>query len=491
MKKIGLIKKKDPEKRPFSSLRTRSFHVGGYSVAAAVIVIAIAVAVNALVSNLPSTCTKLDTTTNGLYTISDQTEKILAGLDEDIDIYWIVQSGYEDSNIATLLDRYCSLSDKISVTKKDPDVYPTFAKQYYDGQLYNNSLVVCCGDHYRYIDYNSIYEYDYSDYYSGGSISQNFAGEGEITSAISYVVNDDMPTLYILSGHGEMELSSTFETEIEKQNIRTEDLSLLTVEAVPEDAGALLINTPQSDISEDEAQKISDYLASGGKLMLVTDPPQDGELTNLEALMATYGVEAVDGIVVEANQNNYAWGTPYYLLPDLKSHSITEPLIDGGYYVLLSIAHGLRVSDTLPDGVTVDTLLSTSSSAYSKVAGYDSTTYEKEDGDIDGAFALGVAITAENDDGSTAQIVWVSSGALLDEQSSSMVSGGNLDLFLNALSWMCGNEDGISIHSKSMNYEYLTISSSGASVMTAVIIWLIPALFLGTGICVWLRRRRK
>ena len=142
-------------------------------------------------------------------------------------------------------------------------------------------------------------------------------------------------------------------------------------------------------------------------------------------------------------------------------------------------------------GVTADPLLSTSSSAYSKAAGYDSTTYEKEDGDIDGAFALGAAVTAENDDGSTAQIVWVSSGALLDEQSSSMVSGGNLDLFLNAISWMCGHEDGISIHSKSMNYEYLTISSSSASVMTAVIIWLIPALFLGTGVCVWLRRRRK
>ncbi len=50
-------------------------------------------------------------------------------------------------------------------------------------------------------------------------------------------------------------------------------------------------------------------------------------------------------------------GYALYLLPDLKSHSITEPLIDGGYYVLLSIAHGLRMSDTLPDGVTVDTLL--------------------------------------------------------------------------------------------------------------------------------------
>lgn len=81
------MKKNDTANRPFSSLSTRSFHAGGYSVAAAVIVLAIAVAVNALVGNLPSTYTKLDTTANGLYTVSEQTEKVLSGLDEDIDIY--------------------------------------------------------------------------------------------------------------------------------------------------------------------------------------------------------------------------------------------------------------------------------------------------------------------------------------------------------------------------------------------------------------------
>ena len=43
------MKKNDTANRPFSSLSTRSFHAGGYSVAAAVIVLAIAVAVNALV----------------------------------------------------------------------------------------------------------------------------------------------------------------------------------------------------------------------------------------------------------------------------------------------------------------------------------------------------------------------------------------------------------------------------------------------------------
>lgn len=90
-------------KNIFSSIGTRSFRVGGYSVAAVVIVLAIAVALNAFAAALPSKYTKLDTTASGLYTLSDQTEKQLAVLDGEVEIYWIVQSGREDSTLASLL----------------------------------------------------------------------------------------------------------------------------------------------------------------------------------------------------------------------------------------------------------------------------------------------------------------------------------------------------------------------------------------------------
>lgn len=476
-------------KNIFSSIGTRSFRVGGYSVAAVVIVLTIAVALNAFAAALPSKYTKLDTTASGLYTLSDQTEKQLAVLDGEVEIYWIVQSGREDSTLASLLDRYSGMSRYVKVIKKDPDVYPGFAQQYTNGRIYNNSLVVCRGDRYRYIDYNELYEYDYSDYYTTGSYGQSFAAEGAITGAIGFVTNDELPVMYTLEGHGEAELSTAFRSSVEKQNIELKELSLLTAGDVPSDADVLLIAIPQSDISSGEADKIAAYLKKGGRMLLVTDPPKDGAFTNLGALMSSYGVSANDGIVVEADQNNYAWGTPYYLLPDIGSHSITAPLADGGYHVLLSVAQGLSVSDTLPEGVSATQLLTTSSSAYSKTAGYGITTYEKEDGDIDGPFALGVAITASNSGMDDTRIVWISSGALLDDESSAMVSGGNQDLFLNALSWMYEQEESISIHSKNLSYEYLTMSSSAASAMTAVTVWLLPALFLGIGVCVHLRRK--
>lgn len=134
-------------------LKTRSFRVGGYSVLATVIVVAIAVFANVLVNALPAKYTQFDTTSTQLYSISEQTELVLSGLEDEVTVYWIVQDGREDETLGTLLDRYAALSGELTVTKVDPDVQPTFVQQYTEGTIYNNSLVVECGDRNTYISF--------------------------------------------------------------------------------------------------------------------------------------------------------------------------------------------------------------------------------------------------------------------------------------------------------------------------------------------------
>ncbi|MDO5152027.1 MAG: GldG family protein [Eubacteriales bacterium] len=484
MPKFGIRKVVD-------SFKTRSFRVGGYSVVATAIVIAIAVAVNLLANALPASLTQFDTTPGQLFTVSQQTEKLVSGLEEDVTVYWVVRSGYEESYIGTLLDQYEALNSHIKVVKKDPDVNPGFVQQYTDN-FTENSLIVEAGGKSRYVDYGDIFVMDYESYYYYGEQNWSFCGESEVTSAIDYVLSEDLPTVYTLTGHGELALPTTFATAVEKENIETAELSLLTEEAIPEDAAALLIYAPQRDISEDEKTKIETYLGNGGKLILITDPPQEGALTNLEAVMAHYGITAQEGIVVEGDRDHYIWGTPYYLLPELNSHTITSPLISSGYYVLLPIAQGLTVSSDLPDTMVVSELLTTSSSAFSKAAGYNLNTYEKEEGDAEGPFALAVLASETLDDGIYGDVVWVSSTSLLDEQTNEMVSGGNQDFFLNILNYLCQSEDsGISIHAKSLSTEYLTMQTSTASMLTVLIIGILPAAYLAAGIYIWFRRKRR
>ena len=134
-----------------------AFQGGSYSLVITAVVLAILIAVNVLVSALPTTLTKYDISSSKLYSITSNTKVVVNALEEDVTIYWIVQSGQEDSVIENLLGKYESLSDHIQVVKKNPDVYPTFAEQYTDETVQNNSLVVECGDRSRYIGYDDIY----------------------------------------------------------------------------------------------------------------------------------------------------------------------------------------------------------------------------------------------------------------------------------------------------------------------------------------------
>ena len=128
-----------------------AFRGGGYAMVITAIVLAIAILVNVAVSALPTNLTQFDMSASKLYSITSNTKAVVNNLEDDVTIYWIVQADEEDAIIEALLDKYDSLSDHISVEKKNPDVYPTFAEQYTDEDVANNSLVVECGDRSRYI----------------------------------------------------------------------------------------------------------------------------------------------------------------------------------------------------------------------------------------------------------------------------------------------------------------------------------------------------
>ena len=160
--------------------------------------------------------------------------------------------------------------------------------------------------------------------------------------------------------------------------------------------------------------------------------------------------------------------------------------------MLLPIAQGLTVAEDLRDTLSVTKLLTTSSSAFAKAAGYELTTYEKEDGDVNGPFALAVAISDTVDDGITSDIVWVSSAALVDDQTNTQVSGGNQDFFLNALGYLCqAEQSSLSIHAKSLSSETLTMDSATVLALAIAVVGVIPAAVITLGIVIWIRRKRR
>ena len=462
---------------------------GTYSIVLTAIVLAILVVVNIFAQVLPSSATQYDISSTKLYSITSNTKVVVNALEEDVTIYWVVQNGKEDDVIEKLLDKYDTLSDRIKIKKKNPDIYPTFTKKYTSDEVANNSLIVECGDRNRYIAYSDIYVTSGSAY-SGYSGTTSFDGEGAITSAIDYVVNSEQPKMYILNGHGEAELSTTFNNQLTKENIETEEFSLLTTNEVPDDADFVLINAPSSDISEEEKTELLDYLEAGGKAMIFSDYTQD-DLPNFDAVLENYGVKCAEGIVFEGDNQHYGMQMPYYLVPTVNSTDASSETASAGSYVLAPYAQGIQKTDDVRDTVTIDSILTTSDKAYSKT-NMQSSNIEKEDGDVDGPFDLGVAITEKLDDDKETQIVYYSTANLMESQVNQMVSGGNEKLLLESLNWMTSTDDGnsVSIPSKSLESTSLTVTDYDAAFWKICTIGLIPGVFLVAGFLIWLKRRK-
>lgn len=556
---------------------------GSYSLALTAVVIAAAVVVNLIVSELPSKYTQIDLTSAQLSVLTEQSEELLDSLTEDITIYYVVQDSNRDTNVSRLLERYAGASGHIKLVEKDPVRYPKFTEQYTDASLTENSVIIECGEQSRVINYEDMYEseFDY-EYYSYETTG--FDAEGQITSAIAVLSSGNLPKVYMLTGHNEMTVGTSLQSSIEKENVETAELNLISEERVPEDADAVMILSPQQDLTDAETQKLFHYLKTGGRAVIVTDYT-DVEMPNLESVLEYYGMEKAEGVVLESDNGHYVQ-VPYYLLPEVESTEVSEDLT--GSYVLLAAAQGLTVSDDLRDGLTVTNVLSTSDNAYSKTDVQNMKTYAKESGDIDGPFAVGAIasetvelteellaeaaedtggvslgtaldeleitddmadaaekeagteeetgaeeevgtaeeevdaeeetgaeeadaaeeVTAAEDtsegeneaaesssEGETetaeTRVAVFTSSSLLDESANQMVSGGNYRLFVNTVSWLCGNETTVSIPVKNISAEYLTVPAASASFWSIVTIGIIPAGFLLTGLYTWLKRRRQ
>ena len=480
--------KPDPKKL-VGTISKKHIKNGSYSMAMAAIFIVIVVVINMIVGAIPSKYSQLDVSSSKLYTIGDETKKVLKALDKDVTIYQIAQSGSEDDTISNLLKRYEDESKHIKVEVKDPVVNPKFASEYTTDDLAANSLIVVCGDRNKVISYNDMYSTSV-DYNTWQQTTTGFDGEGQITSAIGYVTSEDLPIMYTLSGHGEKDLDSSFKEDIQKANIDIKELNLLTEGKVPDDADCLMIVSPTSDISEEEKTEILDYLEAGGKAMIFSDYTQD-DLPNFDAVLANYGVKRAEGIVFEGDSQHYGMQMPYYLVPTVNSTDASSETASAGSYVLAPYAQGIQKTDDVRDTVTIDSILTTSDQAYSKI-NMQSSQIEKEDDDVNGPFDLGVAITEKLDDDKETQIVYYSTANLMESQVNQMVSGGNEKLLLESLSWMTSTDESssVSISSKSLQSTSLTVTDYDAAFWKICTIGLIPGVFLVAGFLIWLRRRK-
>lgn len=477
------------------SIQKRRYHVSGkglkigtYSLGMVVVTAILTIVVNIAVNHLPENVISLDVTSNKLYTLTKETKEYVSGLADDITIYVLVNEEYKDSNLDTTLRKLADLSPHIRLNYVDPTLNPRFYAGYTDIEPSENSLIVEGPARSRVIDYDDIYEYEYYSYYEYQITG--YDGEGQIVSALSYVTTDEMPKIYVIDGHEELALEGDFIRAIQKDNIEYETLSLLAIDAVPEDAQTVILNAPLRDYSEDEADKIIAYLENGGNAVIIP-AWTDEELPNFNKVLAYYGVSLTDGIILEDDMSNYYGDIPYLTFPQINYDEITDSVY--GMAVFAPYAKGILYQDGT-EGMYYTPLLESGTDSYCKVfQNVDSqviTDFSKEQGDEEGPFVI--ALKAEkylgNDVVSNAVIV--ASELFFTEDADSIVPGNQVKLFGSIIGALTEHESSIVIPLKYYS-EALTFSSRAAAVVGIFCILLLPIFSLVNGFVIWWGRRKR
>ena len=108
--------------------------------------------------------------------------------------------------------------------------------------------------------------------------------------------------------------------------------------------------------------------------------------------------------------------------------------------------------------------------------------------DVPGPFSLAVSLQ-RGDPGHEQRIVVVGSGAFLSNAYSG--NGGNLDLGLNMVHWLSNDDSFIAIRAKTSPDQSFTLTTTAQIAIGAGFLFGLPLLLLGSGVFIWLRRRKR
>ena len=264
-------KKQKAPKKPFNFNKVKR---GGVATLMTVLFVAIVVALNVVVSALtdrfPSM--NIDLTAQGLNTLSEQALEIARGVENETSIYLIgaeenyrentIYSNYglEYSQVANLAERMQEANSKIHVEFIDPDTDPQFISDRAEDYLTTGKVLVETEKRSKVLTVNDLFslQQDETTYQTVGYSMVDSA----LAGALEMVNMDEVPVLTIATGHDEILSSSNltaFETLLGSQNFDVQEVDFM-LEEIPAETQILLIPAPTSDYTDEEIQRLRDFL---------------------------------------------------------------------------------------------------------------------------------------------------------------------------------------------------------------------------------------
>ena len=469
----------------------RGARYGTMSIVSIVVFVGILTAINYLSSRQNK---RWDFTANQVYSLSDQTIKILRDLKEPVHVTVFERVDRQDVH-RDRLDEFAYYSPRLTAEYIDPDKYPTRAST-------------------AKIDTLPTILFEYK----GRTERVTSSDEQALTNALIKVLTGAARKVYFTQGHGEKDTASSDRTgystvfeQLKQDNFTADTLVLVQQKAVPDDATIVVIPGPTTDFFPPEIEALNAYVAKGGKVFVMLDPLLKGPAQPLlTQFLADWGIRAGTDVVLDASGMGQMLGTDAAtpVAAQYPSHAITE-----GFRVITAypMARSMTPIEGGSNSHTAQPLVNTSQQSWAEAdlanlsTGKAQVEFNADKGDKQGPITLAAASSApatvkpappagngspaSPDSERTPETRIVAVGD--SDFASNMAVGisGNRDFFMNAMNWLSQQENLIAVRPRQPEDRRLTLTADQQNRIMILSLFVIPGLVFATGVYSWWKRR--
>ena len=473
------------------------------------LLLAALIALNTCLGWLPFHIAFPDVTDSETFRLSGVAKDWLEGLDEPITLYLVCAGGEAtaDADLYAFLQAFSGASDLVSVKILDSQKNTAALSAYGANGIEDHSVIVASAKRHRVIANGELYYY-YYPYSSGGgttlsaeeyrymleywsandptgsyvaqlasSVIAYFDGGSRVINAINYVLADRIANAYLVTGGSGLYPDAAFCRSLSSAGYTLNRIDSVT--SLPTVCDLLILYAPTSDISAEEAERLSDYLEKGGKLFLLSSLTKTPE--RLNAVLSAYGMtfEESTAVVCDSNPNSMTMeGSPYLFRAQIQSKN--EATGDFAESFVVYSAHSIAVTEA--EGVTVAPWLYTTQAGYLDDADESTPIPEKR--------SYSVGVTAQKDE---TRIVWLSCAHSLTEAvDAPYAEGNNTVLAIYGMNWLTGVKvDAVDVSPTVIDTSVLSVSYGGFIFWSLVMVLLLPAgIIVGGAVVTHIRKKR-
>lgn len=444
----------------------------------------LAVAVVILVNLIGSASgVRIDTTREGLYSLTQISRDILERLEEPVEItHFYIAADPRFRPTLELLREYERRSPLITARTYDINTHPSVARSM--GVTFQGTTIIRMGDRVQEV--------------SGGD-------EVSVTNGIYRMLNTQGRTIYFTAGHGEYDIFSMVSEDhlegegdedrpiflhearglaklrerLELMGHTAEQVFLQTGQSVPAAADLVVIVSPSEPFPEESLRAIRTYLDQGGRLFVMLDAFRDG---GLGEVLKDFGIIPQNDLVVDFG--NHFWNDATAPATGRYTrHAITERLP----LTFFPGVQSLRVADDLPDHITVTTLFSSTSRSMSVSSMEQLNQLRNLDLPVRSYDLMMISEMGRGAD--RTKIAVIGDGDVAANEYLSIL--GNERLVVNTMNWLMGADDRLDLPAATYELPMVNLTNRQMQFTFLISTVLMPGLFILAGIGVWWVRRKQ